>query len=371
MSYSSEFISDTDSARKLLLESGYSSEAAITAITLISELCIFSKLTSELTVDHVKGERLPAYFETELSIEPIHLRGSTTVNLMDRLEEGNVLVPRGKKYRVMLSNMMNRIFNLTAAQDVAGSIRGELDKLRTAEIFEDVLDTIEFEIVSALHVNIDVKYLDLPLLQKTLVPTELLGILSDAIDLSNELKQHDIDLNDTIVSVINALGKKGVGEKASLVIAYYYKVLNLSQIISMEATDQWQVIRAASSYPRSILNRSGPPLIQSSMSLKSDFEHHPLIEKFQQLIKMNHEKIAQLADVYEDHITEAVDNISRLPKGIQILELLLERLEGLPEVTAIQAAWDKIGKHAPALKAQAKMFERLVASMDRLFTKDE
>lgn len=371
MSYSSEFIANSDSARKLLLESGYSSEAAINAITLIGELCIFSKLTSELTEEHVKGERLPAYFETEFSIEPMDLRGSTTVNLMDRLEEGNVLVPRGQKHRVMLSNMMNRIFNLTAAHEISGSIRGELEKLRTAEIFEDVLDTIEFEIVSALHENIDIKYLDIPLLEKTHVPTELLGILSDALDLSDELKQNGIDLNDTIVSVINALGKKGQGEKASLVIAYYYKVLNLSQIISMEATDQWQVILGASSYPRSILNRSGPPLIQSSMSLKSDFAHHPLIEKFQQLIKMNHEKIGQLADVYEDHISEAVDSISKLPKGIQILELLMERFEGLPEVTAIQTAWDKIEKYAPALKAQAKMFERLVASMDRLFTKNE
>ena len=139
----------------------------------------------------------------------------------------------------------------------------------------------------------------------------------------------------------------------------------------MEATDQWQVIRGASSYPRSILNRSGPPLIQSSMSLKPDFEHHPLIAKFQQLIKMNHEKIAQLADVYEDHITQAFDDIKKLPKGIQILELLMERFEGLPEVTVIKIAWDKIDKHAPALKAQAKMFERLVASMDRLFTKKE
>jgi len=139
----------------------------------------------------------------------------------------------------------------------------------------------------------------------------------------------------------------------------------------MEATGQWQVILGASTYPRSILNRSGPPLIQSSMSLKPDFKNHPLIEKFQQLIKMNHEKIGLLADVYEDHISEVFDDIKKLPKGIQILELLMERFDGLPEVTAIQDAWDQIGKYAPALKAQAKMFEGLVASMDRLFTQPE
>ncbi len=370
MSYSSEFIASDDSARKLLLESGYSSDAAINAVTLIGELCIYAQLIRELSSSHIRGESIVPYFETEISAKPMHLRGSITIDLIHTLEEGNVIVPRGKKYRVMLSNLMNRIFTITA-HDEKGSIRHELDKLRTSELFIDVLDTIEYEIVSALHENIDLKYLDIPLLKESIVPTELHGALSKAKEIAANLLVTGIDLNEPVANVLNAVGGSKSKEKATLIISYYFAILTLSEVMSKEAQEQWTVIRDASTYPRSLLKRSGPPLFKSSMSLRPDFKSHPLIEKFQGLIRVNHDEIGKLADLYEDYITQVTDDVAKLPKGIQILELLIERFAGLPEVTAIQNAWNIINKHAPALRAQAKMFEGLVSSIDKLFTQPD
>ncbi len=367
MTYSSDFLANEDSARNLVLEAGYSSAAAISAATKLAELCIYVGLVRKMASEHVKGENLPSHFEAEISVNPIKLRGSTTVDLLQNLEEGNVLVSRSSKYRVMLSNLMNRVFSLTASSGEA-SIRSDVEKLHDNETFIDALDTIEWELVSGIHENIDLKYLDVDSLAENKIPRDLLLVMGKIDVLASLLRQNEIDLDETSEHLVKSLTKGSAGkENIQILRDYLQEIGTLSDVLSAEGTKRWEIVRGASAYPRSLLNRSGPPLIKSSWHLKPDFRNHPLIMKYQDFMGVNQESISDIVSTYEGHISQVIDRISHLPRGTSLISILREKDDTIPSSETMNERWNIVDKHGPGLRAQSKLLGRLVSNIDVLF----
>ena len=370
MTYSSDFLANEDSARNLVLDAGYSSAAAINAATKLAELCIYVGLIRKMANEHVKGENLPSHFEAEISLKPIKLRGSTTVDLLQNLEEGNVLVPRGAKYRVMLSNMMNRVFTITS--ETPDSIRKDVEKLHDTEKFLDALDTIEWELVSGIHENIDLKYLDIPALEANQSPSDLIQLTETANSFASKMNEREIDLDETSQDLRKQMTKGSDGkENMQTLTEYLATVKRLSEVLAAEGTQRWKVLGGASSYPRSLLNRSGPPLIKSSWILKPEFRSHPLVSKFQALFSSNHDAITKIIKTYDKHISEINEKINILPKEVSLITLLREKNDSLPEPEVVTEYWDVIDKHCAGLKVQSKLLAKLVSNMDSLFERKE
>ena len=83
MGYASDFIDNTNAARDLLTEVGFSSDAAIKAVTMITELCILEGIIEKIAKEHKRGEKLPSHIEVDLTLNPIRLRGSTSIDLVE------------------------------------------------------------------------------------------------------------------------------------------------------------------------------------------------------------------------------------------------------------------------------------------------
>ena len=254
------------------------------------------------------------------------------------------------------------------ADSGTGSIREELSKITNPGPVEKALDLVEWEIVTKTHENIDMKYFDPLDLETSQIPELLVFKVRDCKVLTESLKKEGIDI-EASPSIILAQLKKGseAKQRRKLIFDYYDGIMKLSDVLTDEGKNQWNVIREATAYPRSFLNRSEPPLMKSAWTLNPDFRLHPLIRKFQELIKSNHEKIAHMADLYEDYIRDSVTEIQRFPKGIELVTHLSEYIDGLPDREKLEAVWTQIGKQAGGLNAQAKLFESLVSSMDSLF----
>jgi hypothetical protein len=367
MTYSSDFLANQDAARNLLLEAGYSSAAAISAVIKIAELCIYVGLVKTLATTHEKGEKIPAYFDAEVDVQPIKLRGSDSVDVVRDLEDKNVLVSRGGKHRVMVSNMMNRIFTICATSG-NDSIRQDVGKLHDSENFKDVIDTIEWEMVSLIHENIDLKYLDIESLAENETPEELISTVEQGITSALQLKANGINLDDSSEEMLKAMTKGSEGKnRMSILTDYFSQVQLINETLALEGLHRWEVIRGATSYPQSLLNRSKPPLIKSSWFLKSDFREHPLILKFQDLMKTNQEKITQIVSQYESHIRQMIERISMLDRGVYLLDVIQEHNQEIPTSQDVLELWEAIDKTGNSLKAQTKLLERLVTNMEVLF----
>ncbi|MFW9933221.1 MAG: hypothetical protein ACFFDR_11245 [Candidatus Thorarchaeota archaeon] len=367
MSYSSKFLESGDAARDLLLEAGYASAAAIEAVTKLSELCIYVSLVATVAAEHEKGTPLPAHFESEVHVNPIKLRGSSTINLVEELENRNVLVPRGNKYRVMLSNMMNRVFSLTA-NNGPDSIRVVISNLHDVAKFSNALETIEWELVTAIHENVDVKYLDIPSLEANKVPKDLLDNMQSINELARLMSENEIDLNESSDYLIKHMTKGPQGStNMEILERYLTSIHTLSNQIEIEGKERWKIIQGATKYPVSILNRSGPPLIKSSWHLKPDFRNHPLIEKFKNLMNTNLEFIIGIITMYDGFISDVTENVSRLPRGTSLVDALREKNPALPTSGDMDEWWTCIGKQSLGLKAQLKLLSNLITNVDSLF----
>ncbi|MDF1538951.1 MAG: hypothetical protein P1Q69_08610 [Candidatus Thorarchaeota archaeon] len=367
MTYSSDFLAREDAARNLLLEAGYSSAAAISAVTKLTELCLYVGLVKTMAVQHVKGENLPSQFDAEISVKPIKLRGSDTVDVVRELEDKNVLVLRGGKHRVMLSNMMNRVFSLTAESGI-DSIRQDVSKLHDTETFMDALDTIEWELVSMIHENIDLKYLDIVTLAENETPIELIEAVEIGLAQALQLKLRGIDLEDTSEEMTKLMTKGSDGkENMEMLTEYLSQIKSISEALVYEGKQRWTVIQGATSYPRSLLNRANPPLIKSSWFLNPEFHSHPITQKFQDLMCTNQESIKKIVSTYESHISRVIDRISLLHRGGHLVEPLREKAEHLPTYEEISGYWEIIDKQGNGLKAQSKLLEGVVSRMESLF----
>ncbi len=367
MSYAEDFISTPDSARKILLEGGYSSAAAVEAVKKLSELCLYVLLTGKLTEDYIKGENLPAYFENEISMEPILLRGSDMFDILSNLEEQNIIVRRGKAHRVMITNMMNRIFTLTAPEE-SGSIRSDIKKFGDNGNFEEVLDTVEWELVSRVHERIDMQYIDISKLEELQTPKRLDEAVEKCEHALDKMKSMGIDITAKRHNDISE--KEWKKEKGDTLTEYIESVIEMSSALNEESQSHFEIIIGASGYPKSLLDRSGPPLIKSSWVLRPDLRNHPLIKKFIQLTKSNLQSMAKVIDIYEDNIRLLVDRILEFPQGIFWVTQLPESAVkvGAKELTEI---WVNVRKHGNTLKSQALMLERVLSNIDSLFQTEE
>ncbi len=367
VSYASRFLASDDAARDLLLETGYSSSAAIEAVTKLSELCVYVEIIQKMAEEHVKGENLPPHYETSIELKPIKLRGSTTVDLLEELESRNVIVPRSGKYRVMLSNMMNRVFSLTA-NDEDESIRAAIAKLHDADKFANALETIEWELVSAIHDNIDVKYLDLPTLEANKIPFELIEQVNRINEIVQQLEEREIDLDETSNYLIDTItrGREGQ-ENLKLVRTYLVSIKRISELIQSETEDRWALIQGATKYPQSLLRRNSPPMIKSSWHLRPDFRNHPLIEKFKDLMSTNMEFMAGVLTLYDSQITNVIDTIEELPRGTDLIETLHTTQSAFPTSDEVESWWEILDRKAPGLKAQVKLLNNVINNTDSLF----
>ena len=367
MTYSSIFLANEDAARELLLEGGYSSAAATDAVMKIGELCICTELISQLASGYQRGEQMPAHFDAHLDVKPIHLRGSDSVNLIEDLENRNVLVPRGNSHRVMLSNLMNHIFTLTA--DTGGdSIRYTVSRLHDSQKFLDALNALEWDLVNCIHHNIDMKYLDVDALQDDMVPDLLLGTIETALIIADSLSSRGIQIDNISEALLNVL-LKGSDKKENLRLLedYFVIIRKNAEYLEEEGKSGWKTLQGATKYPQSLLNRFGPPLIRSSWHLNSDFSTHPLIEKFKELLRANLDLISEFVLAYESHITEYVAKVEKVPRGFELVEDLNGLGHSLPTGDELTKYWELITKHSVALKAQSKLLGSIVSSVDSLF----
>jgi hypothetical protein len=371
MTYSSIFLANEDAARELLLEGGYSSAAATDAVMKIGELCICTELISQLASSYQRGEQMPAHFDVQLDVKPIHLRGSDSVNLIEDLENRNVLVPRGNSHRVMLSNLMNHIFTLTADTG-DGSIRHTVSRLHEFQKFLDALDALEWELVNSIHHNIDMKYLNVDALQDDRVPELLLGTIETAQIIAESLRSRGIQIDNISEVLLNVL-LKGANKKENLrMLEDYFAIIRKNaEYLEEEGKSGWNTLQGATKYPQSILNRFGPPLIKSSWHLKSDFKTHPLIEKFKELLRANLDLISQAILTYQSHITDFVAKVEKLPRGIELVEHVNGFRPSLPTSEELAKHWELITKHGAALQAQSRLLGNIVSSVDSLFRAGE
>ena len=247
----------------------------------------------------------------------------------------------------MLSNMLNRLFLLSAESDT-DSIRSRTTGISNKEMLESSLDKLEWEIVRNVHELIDLNYLQIEELETNLVPDGLVTTFS----LGHELA-------DTIL-------QKGSKLKIKDLSRYLESIYGLSNALAEEVKRQRDLIRSFNTYPRSFVGRGTPPLVGSSWNHRPEFRSHPLIKKFLELIKNNHESLATLADKYEDYITEVMDGIQKLPRGIEECSLFSNK-EGIPTIEELSNTWSNIEKKSKALSVQAKLVEGLISSIDTLF----
>ncbi len=367
MSYSSKFLESEDSARELLLSTGYASSAAVKAITGLSELCVHATLIGQLLTSYECGESLPVQFDAEVNIAPIKLRGSTEVDILDLLESRNVLVRRSTKYRVILSNMMNRIFSLTATTG-DDSIREITSNLHDQTKFMNALETIEWELITSIHDSIDTKFLDIPALEQYKVPVDLIQVVNEVQKYADAMRSSAINL-DLVSDYTLTMVLKGHQGKMNreLLKSYLTSIKNLAQALENEARDRWRIIQSATRYPKSLLNRNDPPLIRSSWHLKPDFRNHPLVEKFKQLLNRNFQVIQDILNHYKQHIDSVAELCSSLPRGALLLDRLKEEDPEIPSSDEMTAVWENLDKQITGLTAQVKLFSTLIQNADTLF----
>jgi hypothetical protein len=314
--------------------------------------------------NHVKGDLLPPRFEVELPIEPIRLQRVGEVDLLQSLEEHNVIISLGdQRYRVMLSSMLNRMFALTA-QSGDDSIRSGFSGFGDQGPLEVAINRVEWEIIEAVHDNIDIKYLEVTELENKMKPHELLDSLSKATHLASQIDElggWEEPQNESTKKLLKDKKLLGMLEE------YFSSISNLSTIVQTEVEKQKNLIGRFSTYPRSFVGRKNVPLVGSSWNHSPDFRNHPLIQKFLLLIESNHAKLAGLADIYEDYIREFADSAKLLPNGIDVLAAIEDSKHVFPTIDKMNVFWEKINRASDALLGQAKFVEVYLASIDTLF----
>ncbi|MBD3405267.1 MAG: hypothetical protein GF411_03910 [Candidatus Lokiarchaeota archaeon] len=337
MEVTTKFITDSEAGKRLLTDAGYSTEHAIDAVAMLGELCVLSTIVETMTENYERGELLPPRFEVDLDVPPMQLYRGKNIDILEYMVSRNILVPRrGNTYRVMLSSMMNRIFSLTGNDDKE-SIRKKIKNIRQTEAYLNFLDEVEWELVQTVHENVDAKYLDTDELETMLTPDNLLESFRQAQQAQKKLREVESDK-----------------ELAKYRTQFREAIESLAENIEKEASRQRKIMVETAIYPRSFIGRRDEPLVRSSWALKPDFKNHPLIIKFQKVIKNNHDTLSELADLYEDYIREVVDGLDSVHRDETDSEM--------------EKHWEKIDTHAKALKVQALMIEKSVSSMDSLFT---
>ncbi len=364
MNYTDDFLQNRNAASDLLAESGYSTNQMVSAVKKLGELCVLSLVIRQAVQNHIKGEFLPPRFEVDLPIEPIKLQRVGEVDLIESLESHNVVISLGQqRYRAMLSTTLNRMFALTALTG-DDSIRSGLSGFGEKGPLEAALDRVEWEIIEAVHDNIDVKYLEVTELENQMKPQELLDMLSKANDLVTTID----DLGGWETTPDESTKKLLKNKKLLGALSEYFSIINnLSTIVQNEVETQKNLIGQFSTYPRSFVGRKSVPLVGSSWNLKPDFRNHPLIQKFLLLIESNHAKLAGLADIYEDYIREFVEGVKNLPSSFDALVAIEDLNLDFPTVAEMKSIWDKITRSSDALLGQAKFVEVYLASIDTLF----
>lgn len=364
MTYSDDFLKNRNSASELLAESGYSTNQMVSAVKGLGELCVLALVIRQAIQNHIKGDLLPPRFEVDLQVEPIKLQRVGEVNLIESLENHNVVISLGQqRYRAMLSATLNRLFALTAKTG-DDSIRRGFSGYGDKGPLEAALDRVEWEIIEAVHDNVDVKYLEVTDLENQMKPKELLDILSKANDLAtviDELGGWETTPGESTKKLLK--NKKLLGALNE----YFSIINNLSTIVQTEVENQKNLIGRFSTYPRSFVGRKSVPLVGSSWNLRPDFRNHPLIQKFLLLIESNHAILAGLADVYEDYIREFVEGVKNLPSSFDALIAIEDANLDFPTAAEMKSIWDKITRASDALLGQAKYVEVYLASIDTLF----
>ncbi|MHA1909653.1 MAG: hypothetical protein ACW98Y_20305, partial [Candidatus Thorarchaeota archaeon] len=199
-------------------------------------------------------------------------------------------------------------------------------------------------------------------------PDELISTVERGVALALQLKANGITLDDSSEEMVKSMTKGSDGKNRMVILSEYFsKIQLINDALSSEGAQRWEVIRGATAYPQSLLNRSRPPLIKSSWFLKPAFREHPIIMKFIDLMKANQDKIAKIVSQYESHIRQMIDRISLLDRGVYLLDVLQERKQSLPTSQDALEWWETIDKRGSSLKAQSKLLERLVTNMDVLF----
>jgi hypothetical protein len=274
-------------------------------------------------------------------------------------------------YRVMLSNMMNRLFTITETTHL-GSIRNLISELSNSGPIELALDTIEWDLVKCVHEAVDIVYMDVPLLKEIMTPTHLITKFKAAQSLTNRIVEMGGIFDGPEKDIIKSFTGFRKGKTlCNLLKDYSYTLVDLAAAVEGEANRQRTVISSVSIYPRSFLGRDTEPLFRCSLSKSPNFRFHPLIIKFQEIIHKNHELLAQLADKYEDNIRETIWGINQLPRAVDTLAHLEEHVDGLPEIDTLKNAWAMIDRYLKTMNVQAQIVEGLVESMDTLFAKLE
>jgi hypothetical protein len=357
MGYADDFLQNRNAAKELLAEAGYSTNQS--AVEKLGELCVIALIVKQAFSEHKKGELLPSRVEVNLSVEPIRLQRTGEVNLMESLENYNVVVSLGnQRYRAMLSNTLNRMFALTAGSG-KDAVRSYLSGLGDSGPLESTLNQIEWEIIESVHDNVDAKYLEIAELEEQMIPQHLTDLIARISGLATSIDEQsgwiEMSEDQQSESLLDSLRD------------YFSSVKELSVVVQEEVERQKMLIGRFSIYPRSLVGRKTAPLVGSSWNLQPEFKTHPLIQKFLLLIESNHAKLAHLADIYEDHISDFVDIAKSLPNGIRTLEILNQSTDDLPDAEDIRKDWSVIEKKCASLIGQAKFVEVYVASMDTLF----
>ncbi|MHA1943431.1 MAG: hypothetical protein ACW96M_03445 [Candidatus Thorarchaeota archaeon] len=372
MEYTEEFLNNRDVAIKLVADVGYSTNQTLSAVAGLGELCTLALVLKQAVTGHERGTLLPHRFEVSLTVKPFRLQRTHEVNPLEALETHNVLISLGnEKYRAMLSSMLNRVFMLTA-QNGPESIRSNLSGLGNTVPLESALDKIESEIVQTVHDSVDVNYLEIDTLDTQMTPQILLNTLRSSKEFAAKLVEVGVNIDGPNEDSSLSLDQISLDSAEFKLIADYFRsVIFLASLVDIEVKRQKELISKFSIYPRSFVGRKTTPLIGSSWNHRSDFRSHPIISKFLKLIEDNHERLAKLADLYEDYVRELVETVEHLPRGIDAVSMLKTPMEGLPNSGELRVAWDLIQHKSAALWGQAKFIEAYVASIDTLFEREE
>ncbi|UCE09313.1 MAG: hypothetical protein JSW61_10075 [Candidatus Thorarchaeota archaeon] len=368
MIYSRAFFSDRSVVQDLLDEGGVQLEPLRAVISQIGRLCAISQIIDKMAQDHVAGDLLPLRFEIELTLPPISILRSETVDVMKEFEDSSVLVSLGGgRYRVMLSVLMNTLFGLSSSKG-EDSIEQTISRFNNPEPFKKALESVQWEIIRSVHEHIDLKYLALDSLEQTLPPSNLVEVGNASKSILERIAASEGFGEDLEFEMTRAARKLRTDSGLLEVMKEYIVSLSVvSAAVKREANRQWDIMRDIVSYPRSFLARKKEPLVKSSWSLSPDFRSHPLIVKYQELIAENHSTLARLADVYEDHIADAVETIGAFPKCLDLHVALMRRFPDLPSEQDFKSTWDQIDTQCRALLVQANLIESVVSSMDSLF----
>ncbi len=361
MEYIKSFIDDANVRIALLEEGGFQQEPAKAVLEKLGQLCAIGVVVEQLTQNHTPGDSLPLRFEVSLDIPPMKISGTKTIDVMQIFEDANLIVPlSGNSYRVMLSSLMNTLFSLSTEGE-SGSVRHEIRRINHPDPFLQALDTAELEIIGQIHDSIDMKYLDVVSVEQTLTPSLLLDATKAAVE---ALAKSGVDSAKGLVD----LASKRRPDKTIIenLVAYVKSIMMLSTAISQEASRQWEIMQAVATYPRSFLARKTEPLFRSGRSSVEGFRNHPLMVKFEELVRKNHIILSNLGKTYRNHIESVTQDIPRLPKSHEMLVALTKHSEDLPDEESFAAAWVAIDTHSQALLVQAQLVQSVVASMDTL-----